>query len=573
MSGPQDTNSLSRDSSDYFSRRSTRHSLWAEDLVTIDSDGERSPALSPVQNDLLTPATLSPPIETTETSPLLDSDPYGYQYASTSAPVVCCRAGARPAEIPPNVNAHIFPDGPPQDMGGCRGYAVRVSDLERNKTPQPRRRRLRNICCDSKYLHRWLMALGLLAILILTQHLILRASTTEPSHAGDPHSSLPYCSETFSHSFDKLETFSFVDELGTHVPVEGAVWIEPAPEGQEADVFATVSYSSSKRFKLSSHNWGLTDSSIHLRLPTFTQSSGMSFKIFRSRLRVDVVLRLKADVNLSSLEIDTTHLAIRASTDIFEPPNNVPSIQPTIGTTKFTTSSSPINLAYWASRRTILKTSSSPITGAFTLLDLLVLTSQSGSIGVRVYSGEADSSSPHPAQLSVSTSSGSVRVDSGTTNVHDREYRTDVTSQSGSVTGTYLLGSAAHFTTSSGTIIADVLPYDSQRAGSLQTRSSSGATKLNVLRAYKNGDKAFANLRSEHVSNGSGSLTLRYPGEWEGKISARASSGSVSVKGRGVVVDEASKYDRHVLAHKGEGDSTIEARTGSASVDVLIGDF
>jgi hypothetical protein len=572
MSAPQGTNSPSHDSADYFSRRSTRYTPWTEDLVTIDSDGERSPALSPVQNDLLTPATLSPAIETTETSSLLDSHPHAYQqYASTSAPVVCCRAGARPAEIPSNVNAHIFPNGPPQDMGGYRGYAVRVSDLERNKTTKPRRRSLRSVCCGSKYLHRWLLALGLLAILVLTQHLILRASTTEPSSAGDPHSPLPYCSETFSHSFDKVESFSFVDELGSHVPVEGAIWIEPAPRDQEADVVASVSYSASQRFKLVSHNWGLTNSSIHLRFPTFTRSSGMSFKTFRSHLRVDVTLRLKADIALSSFNIDTTHLAIKGSNYIFEPPNERPFVQPTIDTTRFTTSSTPINLAYWTSRRTILKTSSSPITGAFTLLDLLVLTSQSGSIAVRVSSGEADSSSPQPAQLSVSTSSGSVRVDSETTNFHDRDYRTDVTSHSGSVTGTYLLGSSAHFTTSSGTIILDVLPYDSQRAGSLRTSTSSGATKAHVLSAHKNGEKAFANLRSEHESNGSGSLTLRYPGEWTGKISAYAGSGSVSVKGSGVVVDEASQYDRHVLAHKGKGDSTIEVRTGSASVDVLIG--
>jgi hypothetical protein len=362
-----------------------------------------------------------------------------------------------------------------------------------------------------------------------------------------------------------------VDELGSHVPVEGAIWIEPAPRDQEADVVASVSYSASQRFNLVSHNWGLTNSSIHLRFPTFTRSSGMSFKTFRSHLRVDVTLRLKADIALSSFNIDTTHLAIKGSNYIFEPPNERPFVQPTIDTTRFTTSSTPINLAYWTSRRTILKTSSSPITGAFTLLDLLVLTSQSGSIAVRVSSGEADSSSPQPAQLSVSTSSGSVRVDSETTNFHDRDYRTDVTSHSGSVTGTYLLGSSAHFTTSSGTIILDVLPYDSQRAGSLRTSTSSGATKAHVLSAHKNGEKAFANLRSEHESNGSGSLTLRYPGEWTGKISAYAGSGSVSVKGSGVVVDEASQYDRHVLAHKGKGDSTIEARTGSASVDVLIG--
>ena len=126
------SNGESADNADYFSRRVTRHGPWTADLVTIDSYEEEShdhsddrartsAPLSPVQSDLLTPATLSPPIESTETSPLLDSGSYGTSYASTSTPVVCCRPGGRPADIPPpttNNNTHIFPSGPPQDLGG-----------------------------------------------------------------------------------------------------------------------------------------------------------------------------------------------------------------------------------------------------------------------------------------------------------------------------------------------------------------------------------------------------------------------------------------------------------------------
>jgi DUF4097 and DUF4098 domain-containing protein YvlB len=95
---------------------------------------------------------------------------------------------------------------------------------------------------------------------------------------------------------------------------------------------------------------------------------------------------------------------------------------------------------------------------------------------------------------------------------------------------------------------------------------------VEVRSAYKNGGKAFKDLRSEHVSDGSGSLGLRYPGEWEGTIDAAASSGSISVKGNGVVVDEKEQYvGGHVRAHKGESDSSIEARSGSGSVRVSIG--
>ena len=90
--------------------------------------------------------------------------------------------------------------------------------------------------------------------------------------------------------------------------------------------------------------------------------------------------------------------------------------------------------------------------------------------------------------------------------------------------------------------------------------------------AYKNGGKAFKGLRSEHVSAGSGAVDVRYPSEWEGKIDAAASSGSISVKGEGVVVDEAGKYGGgHVRAHKGESESRIEARSQSGSVRVSIG--
>lgn len=453
-------------------------------------------------------------------------------------------------------------------MGGYHGRTG--SDLESNKFTSPRRRGHRRGCCGSKYLHRWILALGFLAILILTQRFILCADSDETSKTRDSHCSSTYCTEMFTHSFDKLETFSVVDELGTELPVKGTIWLEPAQQGQEADIVATISYGASTLFQVSSPNWKLTDSAIHLRLPTFTQKPSLFSKIFGSCLTIEVTLHLKPNVALTSFAIDTSHLAIKGSPHLFDA--NTSALQPTIDDTKFTTTSRPIHLATWTGRRTILKTSSSPITGSFTLLDLLVINSQSGSIAVSVDSGEADSSNPQPAQLSVSTSSGSVRVATSTTNVYEREYKTDISSQSGTITGSYLLGSEAFFKTSSGTISADILPYDSLALGhssSLQTRSSSGATNVRVLSAYKNAGKAFKGLRSSHESHSSGSLNLRYPGEWEGKITADVSSGSVSVKGSGVVVDEAG---RHVVAHKGEGnDSTIDARTGSASVNVVIG--
>jgi hypothetical protein len=575
------------ESADYFSRRVSRDTPWTADLVTIDSDDEetqhrsggraRSPALlSPVQSDLLTPATLSPPIETTETSPLLDSSPHGYSYTTTSNPVVCCRAGGRPADIPPpnNNNAHIFPtNGPPQDMGGqplwYRSYALR--EFERNKPFPSRRHAQKRGCCGSKYLHRWLLALGLLATLALIQPLILCMfpSDTSSAHDWNPFDrSLPYSSETFTHSFDKVESFSLVDEIRSKFPVKGTVNVEAAPHDQTADIVAAISYGASTKFHVLSPNWKLTDSSLYLQLPTFSKTPHRS-RHARTYLSVNVTLYLRPDVTLTSFNIDTTHLTIKGSALLFDPASSAR--EPIINTTAFTTSSTPIDLPHWTSRHTILKTSSSPITGAFTLLDLLSLHSSSGHIKIFVDSGEADSSNPQPARLSISTSSGSVQVDTGLTTVHERDYRTDVSTQSASITGTFLLGGTARFTSSSGSINAELTPYDSQVSSSLNTRSSSGYTRAEVLSAYRNGGKVFTGLRSEHVSSGSGAVELRYPGEWEGKIDAAAGSGYISVKGDGIVIDEARQYDSRVRAHKGEGDSSIHVRTGSGSVRIGVG--
>ena len=576
------SNGESADNTDYFSRRVTRHGPWTADLVTIDSYEEeshdhtddrarRSAPLSPVQSDLLTPATLSPPIESSETSPLLDSSSYGASYASTSTPVVCCRPGGRPADIPPpiaNNNARIFPSGPPQDLGGqplwYRSHALR--EFERNKPVQ------KPGICGSKYLHRWLLALGFLAILFLIQCLIQDAMHTEPStHHRDPFGrSLPYWSETFTHSFNKLESFSVVDEIRAPFPVNGMVKIEPAQSGQEADIVATMAFGSSREFEVSLPNWKLTDSSVHLQLPTFSKTPDFTSSSYGSYLSVAVTLYLRPDVAWTSFNIDTTHLAIESSDQLFSPEDSTP--EPSINTTSFTTHSTPIHLSHWTGRRTILKTSSSPITGSFTLLDLLALTSSSGSIRVSIDSGEADSSNPQPAQLSISTSSGIIDVTSNTATPHDREYRTDVSTQSASIFGTFLLGASARFATSSGSINADLTPLDSRASSALHTRSSSGATRVEVFGARKNGGEAFRGLRCEHVSAGSGALDLRYPRVWEGEIDAVTGSGSISVRGEGVVVDEAGQFGGgHVRAHKGKSDSRIEARAGSGSVRISIG--
>ena len=87
-------------------------------------------------------------------------------------------------------------------------------------------------------------------------------------------------------------------------------------------------------------------------------------------------------------------------------------------------------------------------------------------------------------------------------------------------------------------------------------------------------------LRSVHGAGDgvSGSVRAKYPADWEGRIEAESASGNVRVGGEGVVVDKEERLGgkNRVRAHrKGEGEdgsgSSIEARTGSGSVEVFVG--
>ena len=144
--------------------------------------------------------------------------------------------------------------------------------------------------------------------------------------------------------------------------------------------------------------------------------------------------------------------------------------------------------SYWSSRRTIIETMSGQITGTYALLDLLSLKSQSGSIGVNVEPEKEDKDHPAPAEFLMMTSSGSVRASFPTDyggDIPEREYTSRVETSSGSIAGSYILGSLSTFTTHSASIQVDVLPYSADLFDSrLETHTNSGQTRLTLLDPY-----------------------------------------------------------------------------------------
>jgi hypothetical protein len=592
----------------YFSRQIVPHISWTGDLITVDSnehgdtnvdDEGRSRSqepLSPVESDLLTPATLTPLVEHTETSPLLQahSNPTT-AYASTDMPVVCCRAGPRPANISPDnhgYSAAPFQNRPPESMTQSIFYRRTGQDLEQNKLPSFRRQRHRrksSRCCESKYVRRWVLALSLMAALFFLQHLFLSEDATEAS------CTLPYCSNSLTHSFDNISTFSFSEDL--QIPglsVRGAIHLEPAPENQDSQVVVVASYAASRN-RRASPQWELSDNAIRLQAPTLVKQ-GKSFfpRMFNPCLRIGATIYLHANATLQTFQVDTTYLSITSSPNLFPRSSTSKPKEPfpQIDLTNLLTTANPITLPNWISRQTILQTTSSAIAGTFTHRDLISLTSLSGSIAATVIPDEADPSKPLPALLKIETVSGSVRVTypsidasspaSASNTLPARDYETHVQTVSGSIAGSFLFTSSGDLSAVSGSVLAQVLysPLSNPQGGEkpvnqLKTSSRSGATDIQVSRVGK-GQWKDASLRGVHgvVGDGaSGSVRVRYPAEWEGQIEAE-SSGNVRVVGEGVVVDGETRVGGRtsMKAHRGEhGGSSVEARAGSGSVDVSVG--
>lgn len=256
----------------------------------------------------------------------------------------------------------------------------------------------------------------------------------------------------------------------------------------------------------------------------------------------------------------------------------------------------------FSSRKVFVETMSGSIKGNYPLMDVLSLSSQSGTIHVDVFPQPVLPSAPAPADLEVGSSSGTIHVNcpvGGMYTPPPRNYITTVHSTSSTISGSYYLGSANTFKTTSGTISITGLPVlrggDSPTApnNSFETHTISGTTTVNVLdpifisllsnslesqkpvgddepylvippgniatqalfevdpRATAETTKLHT-LSSIHSSN-SASINVRYPSAWEGTVHGKCVSGNIVAKGDGV---------RVINSRNGPGYSELKARKG-----------
>ena len=349
-------------------------------------------------------------------------------------------------------------------------------------------------------------------------------------------------------------------------------------------------------------------------------------------ISLEITAWLPEDARMSRLEVSAVSLSLRVLGDLNINTSGDAHLKSISGDIRFPKFNSPKgkksgsdNPSFsvpghaFNSRRVVVETTSGSISGLYPLYDLLGLYSQSGTVLVGVIPHAADPAAPSPAKLEVKTTSSGVNVhlpilESGGRKFTPpaREYYTEVQTVSGSIKGSYYLGSSTTFKGVSTSIDLDVLPVvhsygeSYSKVGTFETKTQSGTTNIEILdpiflQTYKNperpktpyipignddpylllppGDgKLFEDslaskndkfdsasevatpftegkvraLRSTHTSS-SGSISVQYPSVWEGTISASSVTGGIQVLGNGVsIIREKNGWGKkEVVAKKG----------------------
>ena len=237
-------------------------------------------------------------------------------------------------------------------------------------------------------------------------------------------------------------------------------------------------------------------------------------------------------------------------------------------------------------RRIEIYTGSGSVSGTYPLYDLLKITTHSGSISVDVDPQEASRSKPKPAVLELHSMSGRVSVNTpmlAATNksamastIPSRDYQTQISSGSGGLHATLIHGSRTTMTSSAGSVTAALSPQGPPEEESyLYTKTQSGSTDIAVLPSISHPGKPMRQFYGDYRYL-SGSLKIRYPEEWEGKVDGQTVTGSISVEWPGLRIVRRSvptgRIPRSVIKGvKGHGDGTLRFEGVSGSVSLRGG--
>ncbi|KAJ9496903.1 hypothetical protein H2202_007680 [Exophiala xenobiotica] len=218
------------------------------------------------------------------------------------------------------------------------------------------------------------------------------------------------------------------------------------------------------------------------------------------------------------------------------------------------------------------------ISGTYQLYDLLDLSTASGSISVNieVQSGEK------PAHLRLSSTAGSVHVKMTSGGglfrkasvpevASKRTLITEITAHAGSVSGDLVHGNGGSTTVSTHAGSVSLTLYtngvsDEDPVSNISTSTWQGSQNIKVLAPFTSTEAVRAIVGS-HVIQGSGSMNIQYPPEWEGLVHIKAMGmGSIGASGQGLNVQKESSKELYGYRGMKEGRRIEVLEGGSGSV-------
>ncbi|KAF2101225.1 hypothetical protein NA57DRAFT_72667 [Rhizodiscina lignyota] len=370
----------------------------------------------------------------------------------------------------------------------------------------------------------------------------------------------------FSEEIDKQ---IFRDEFDDEIQLFGGVRVVEAPSSQKSHIRVDTTLSSSDPYSIKSLHFEKTSDKLILQIPSFDRKGHGSSR--QPCMAVDAVIYIKKtgnSDNLSNLSVKTKQMGIAVGSRVELALDKL-----TLGTGAGRVASEAKLLN---SRETIINVGAGSVSGHYNLLDLLSITTSAGSINADVMPKEATKGDEKPARLECTSRTGPIDVDmpprDDDSMIPDRDYQTTIKTTVGSIYGRYIHGLKTEIETRAGSQSVNILPYSTDDyASTLKTHSMSGMSQINVQTPYKGG--VIKRMTSSHITQ-TGSLHLSYPQEWEGNVSGSTTTGSLTLRGKDIVIEQ---YDdgfinKKVKGHKGEGHLQgkldFQTRTGSAGVTV-----
>jgi hypothetical protein len=351
---------------------------------------------------------------------------------------------------------------------------------------------------------------------------------------------------------------------GSYKKVYGWIHVVRAPASQApGSIQARFSYALTPSVNVENVKRSPTATGLIIGDPTYADGFDGVHK-GTACLGMSLVVYVAAGVEMETLNIASTHMGMQIHNGVDFSVTNSTHISLTKGT---------LDAAAFNSRETHLKTISGSISGLYSLLDVITVTSKSGSVNIEVEPKPATAASSPSAIFKVDAHSSSVRTDFKRKRIPERDYQVYVNTTVGSVDGTFIHGSRTEINSIAGFVNADLLPYKSgDYASTINTNTQSGQTKVTLRTPYRAKGVPMTGLTSIHKTT-SGELDVIYPQEWIGHVNGTSLNGALHLEGKDLeLLGENDKpQNNHVEAKKGSGGGSIGFNTISGECKIKIG--